>query len=87
MSNPIYYNGVAWQKHHDKLPATNGKEETDPDLGRIKYSVVEVNPPANYTASYYTLTVSDNGNPYDVSVIKNNPTDARVSVEKKWLNI
>ena len=86
LSNSDVYNGVAWQKHHNKLPATNGKEETDPEFKSYQYSVVEVNPPADYTASYYTLTVSDSGNEYSVSVIKNTPTDARVSVEKKWLD-
>ena len=76
------YNNVAWQKHHEKLPATNGKEETDPEYLSYRYSVVEVNPPANYTASYLTVTEPNNGEPYDVSVIKNNPTDARVSVDR-----
>ncbi len=80
------YDGVAWQKHHDRLPATNGKEETDPDYRSYKYSVVEVNVPSEYTASYLTITEPNDGDPYEVAVIKNSPTDARVSVEKKWMN-
>ncbi len=80
------YNDVSWQRHHDRLPANNGKEETDPEYRTYKYSVVEVREPDDYTASYLTITEPNEGNPYDVAVIKNNPADARVSVEKKWMD-
>ena len=79
------YNGVSWQKHHDNLPADNGKAETDPDYRWYQYSVVEI-VPSGYTVSYADLTDTYEQTSYDVKLLRNTPVDSSIGVEKKWMN-
>lgn len=80
------YLGQNWQQHHVGLPADNGKDTADPDYRYYEYSVVEVSADEDYTASYEKITAVSGSETYPVTVIRNEPADERITVEKKWMD-